>query len=107
MRQEPSCIHEHGVPAGGLHGGYTERLELLGDVLARSDPVSQVVLVDDFLESRSDGFQIAPSKAAVGREPLRQDETVSCLDSLDFPDAKSLSDDQPARSIASYRVGDR
>ncbi len=70
VRQHAGCVDIDGVAAGRLD----DRHAAVGDVAAQvtrgSDPVAQVIGMEDFLQAHRDGIQVAAGQPAVSREAL-------------------------------------
>src|SRR5215472_17367468 len=79
MRQESPGIEIDGVSTGWLH----DRHPFLGNVIPKkgggSYAIFQILLFERFVQPHGDGLQVAPSKAAVRGETLREDEEVFLL----------------------------
>ena len=79
VRQKGSRVNVDGVAARRLY----DRHALLGNVVAqvagRSDAVFEVVMVQRFLESDGDGFEIASGQASVGGIALGENQQVLLL----------------------------
>ena len=79
MGQQGSGIEVHGVTADGLDAGDAGRDHALAEVLGRTDPVAEVVLIDDLAQPGGDRIQVPSGEAAVRRKALGQDEEVAGL----------------------------
>src|SRR5208337_513094 len=79
VRQKGPRVDVDRVASGRLHDGHS----LLGDVVAEvgggSNAVFEVVLVQGFLHSYGDGFQIASGQPTVGRITFGKNQQVLFL----------------------------
>ena len=67
------------MAAERLDDRYAGSLQRLAEIRRRSDPVAEVVLVDDLAEALRDRLQVAAGEAAVRREALGEDQEVPAL----------------------------
>src|SRR5665647_1487672 len=79
MRQKSPGVQVHGVSADRGEHGHSRLHQRLAEVPGRSDPVPQVVVVDDLAQPLCERFEVATGQAAVRREPLGEDQYVAAL----------------------------
>ena len=79
VRQHALGVDVDGVSAGRLDNRDAGVGDVPPEVFGRYDPVAQVVRVENFGKTHRNGLQIAARQAAVGGEPLGENEQVLLL----------------------------
>src|SRR5690606_30253262 len=79
MGKHPLRIHIDGVAAYGAHDRNPHVEQRLPQVPRRREPVLEIILVQDLLESDGNGLEVTRGQPAVRRKSLREDELRSCL----------------------------
>ena len=72
-------VDKHGMAASGLDHRNAEGIEFLDDIFVGPDAISEIVLIDDFVQPLGQCFQIAPGKSAIGGETFSLDKADAGL----------------------------